>query len=36
MFWLVNGCCTYGCLGLGSCKKVCPFDAIIVENGLAS
>ncbi len=27
--------CHYGCIGLGSCKKVCQFDAIIVENGLA-
>jgi Na+-translocating ferredoxin:NAD+ oxidoreductase RNF subunit RnfB len=27
--------CNYGCLGLGSCQKVCPFDAIVVENGLA-
>lgn len=27
--------CIYGCVGMGSCKKVCPFDAIIVENGLA-
>ena len=27
--------CNYGCLGFGSCKEVCPFDAIVVENGLA-
>lgn len=27
--------CIYGCVGMGSCKKVCAFDAIIVENGLA-
>lgn len=27
--------CSFGCLGMGSCKKVCPFDAIVVENGLA-
>jgi electron transport complex protein RnfB len=27
--------CHYGCLGLGSCKNVCQFDAIVVENGLA-
>ena len=27
--------CSYGCLGLGTCEKVCPFDAIhISENGL--
>ena len=27
--------CTYGCLGLGSCVKVCKFDAIHVVNGVA-
>lgn len=27
--------CDYGCLGYGSCVKVCPFDAIHVENGVA-
>lgn len=28
--------CIYGCLGLGSCVKVCPFDAIkINKDGLA-
>lgn len=27
--------CGYGCLGLGSCVKVCEFDAIHVENGKA-
>ncbi|HBR03605.1 MAG TPA: ferredoxin [Ruminiclostridium sp.] len=27
--------CNFGCIGLGSCKKVCMFDAIVVENGLA-
>ncbi|NLU51883.1 MAG: RnfABCDGE type electron transport complex subunit B [Clostridiaceae bacterium] len=27
--------CSYSCLGLGSCRKVCPFDAIEVENGVA-
>ncbi len=27
--------CPHGCLGLGSCVKVCQFDAIHIENGLA-
>lgn len=27
--------CQYGCLGFGSCTKVCPYDAIHVVNGLA-
>lgn len=27
--------CQYGCLGLGSCVKACPFDAIHIENGVA-
>lgn len=27
--------CPHGCLGLGSCTKVCRFDAIHIENGLA-
>lgn len=27
--------CDYGCLGFGSCEKVCPFDAIHVKNGVA-
>lgn len=27
--------CRYGCLGLGSCKKVCPFGAIKIEEGIA-
>ncbi len=35
---MVNGgvkTCQYGCLGLGDCAFVCPFDAIVMsENGL--
>ena len=27
--------CSYGCLGYGSCKEACPFDAIDIVDGLA-
>lgn len=27
--------CEYGCMGLGSCVKVCPENAIAIENGIA-
>lgn len=27
--------CAYGCLGLGTCARVCPVDAIVIEDGLA-
>lgn len=27
--------CTYGCLGFGNCKKVCPFEAIEIVDGIA-
>lgn len=27
--------CDFGCLGLGTCEKVCPFDAIHVKDGVA-
>lgn len=27
--------CAYGCLGYGTCKEVCPFDAIIIVDGIA-
>lgn len=30
-----NKACKYGCLGLGSCEKVCAFGAISIENGIA-
>ncbi len=34
---LINGgevLCEYGCLGLGDCKDLCPFDAIRMVDGL--
>lgn len=27
--------CAYGCLGLGSCVKACPFGAISIQDGIA-
>ncbi len=30
-----NKACSYGCMGLGSCVKACPFDAIHVVEGIA-
>ena len=30
-----NGKCTFGCIGLGDCVKVCPQDAICLKNGIA-
>lgn len=27
--------CASGCLGLGSCVRACPFDAIHIQNGIA-
>lgn len=30
-----NKVCADACLGMGSCVKVCPFDAIHIENGTA-
>jgi len=30
-----NKACTYGCLGLFSCKNICPFDAIRIVDSLA-
>jgi RnfABCDGE-type electron transport complex B subunit len=26
--------CTYGCLGLGDCARACPFEAILIRDGL--
>lgn len=28
--------CTYSCLGLGDCLRACPFDAIIMKDGMAT
>lgn len=30
-----KGSCSYGCIGLGDCQKVCINDAICIENGIA-
>ena len=30
-----KGECPYGCMGLGDCAKVCPNDAICINNGIA-
>jgi len=30
-----DGACHFGCLGYGDCTRVCPKDAIHVENGIA-
>ena len=30
-----KGECSYGCMGLGDCVKVCPNNAICIENGIA-
>lgn len=27
--------CTYGCVGLGNCVRACPFEAIVMIDGLA-
>ena len=35
MFYGGNGHCKFGCIGLGDCVKVCPNDAICIENGIA-
>ncbi len=28
--------CKNGCIGLGTCVKACPFEAIVVQNGVAA
>jgi electron transport complex protein RnfB len=28
--------CAYSCLGLGDCLRACPFDAIVIKNGMAT
>lgn len=28
--------CSYGCLGHGTCVRACPFQAIVITNGVAS
>jgi len=30
-----EGACTFGCLGYGDCRLICPSGAICLENGLA-
>lgn len=36
LLFMGDKACVYGCLGLGSCVKVCPFDAItLTPEGLA-
>lgn len=35
MLYSGEGACPYGCMGYGDCAKVCPNDAICIENGIA-
>lgn len=35
LFFGGKGTCTFGCMGLGDCAKVCPQDAISIINGVA-
>lgn len=30
-----DGKCVYGCLGYGDCQKVCPADAVCIQDGIA-
>ncbi len=27
--------CRFGCMGMGDCQRVCQYDAVVIENGLA-
>lgn len=35
LFYGGKGACTYGCLGIGDCARVCPQNAICIEKGIA-
>ena len=35
LFYGGHGACSWGCLGFGDCAKVCPYQAICIENGIA-
>lgn len=35
LFYGGGGSCTFGCMGLGDCAKVCPKNAIYFEKGIA-
>lgn len=35
MFYGGHRACSYGCLGLGDCVRICEFDAIRIINGVA-
>ncbi len=35
MYYSGSNSCSYGCIGLGDCAKVCPQDAICLEGGIA-
>ena len=36
LFFGGSGTCTYGCMGLGDCMRVCPHGAISLVKGIAS
>jgi electron transport complex protein RnfB len=35
LYYSGKGMCNYGCIGFGDCAAVCPYDAIVIENGVA-